>query len=137
MNTISIFLRVEMAQSIGQFAAVHVGHDHVGDEQIDPAGPLLRQTQGFARGARRQDPIAQSLQHHFAQSHDRRLVLHQQHRLAPPPRHLSGAVRARRLDFALVPRQVDLEGRPLSRFAADVDEAFVLLEAGAGHLMLL
>jgi hypothetical protein len=42
-------IRIKRQQVFGQVPAVHLGHDHVGHEQVDLAGMLPRQTDRLTR----------------------------------------------------------------------------------------
>ena len=53
--------RISCVKPAGQVSSVHGGHDHIGDQEIDPAGMGLCQSFGFARCGRGQDTLMNPL----------------------------------------------------------------------------
>jgi hypothetical protein len=94
-------------------------------KSMEPACSL-GQTHGLAWRVRFQHPIAQPFQHLPAHLPDCLIVFNQQHRFAPAMRDFRRLCSARSLELPRMSGKVELEGRPLPLFAADVDETAVL-----------
>ena len=121
-------VRIDGQQVFGQVAAVHLGHDHIGHEQIDAAGVFLGQADGLARGSGCQHGVPQPFEHFRGHFQDRRFVFHQQDSLVASLAWFIRFLFRQRDRFGQVARQVDLEGRSLARLAVDIDETVVLLD---------
>ena len=75
-------MRIERRQRVSQIPAVHVRHDHVGDEQTDVVAMLVGQLDRGVRRLRGEHAVAQALERPRCHLQDRLFVLDEQHRLA-------------------------------------------------------
>ena len=112
-----------------QFGAVHAGHDHVGDQQIDPLAGGAGDAQGVLGRMGGEHVVAQRFEDALGRAQDDFLVFDQQ----------DGFVRARRrigrrrdgggrcVFRQILPGQEDLERAALARLAFHADVAAVLL----------
>ncbi len=112
----------------GQVAAVHVGQDDIGQQQVDPAVVVLGQGQGFFGGISDQGLVAQSGEHSAGEFEYRGLVLDHQDGLSPAGDRLLPFIFSGGAAGTVMPGQVDLEGRAFLFFAVDIDEAVVLFD---------
>src|SRR2546428_10676362 len=84
-------VRTQRRQPVRELAAAHLGHHHVGEQQVDGALVALGQGQRLRAARGHEHAIARQLQHLARQRPDQRLVLRQQDGLAahgggaPPP----------------------------------------------------
>ncbi len=75
--------------ALGDLLAQHVGHDHVGDEQVDRPVVVARERDRLVPVCRAQDAVAMALQDPARHLADAVLVLDQEHDL-PAPSSLLG-----------------------------------------------
>src|SRR6266568_203830 len=106
---------------------VHLRHDDVQNDQIDHLPVLPETVKRFVAIHGRDDPVAEHAEKLFRQFPHRGIVIDHEDRFRPPfEKHFRAGFpfRSRRL----CPREVDFKGRPVARFAIDVDEAVMLLD---------
>ena len=118
--------RIERQQPLGQFTAVHLGHHHIGHEQLDLPGVLPGEFEGLSRRVRRQNPVAQTFEHGLAHLQQGRFILNQQDGLRTATGTLCLFLRRGRRRRAGGARQIEREGGPRKGGASDVDHAVVL-----------
>jgi hypothetical protein len=70
-------IRIKRQQVFGQVPAVHLGHDHVGHEQVDLAGMLPRQTDRLTRRGGSHHRVSLAFEHRLGDIQDHGLVFHQ------------------------------------------------------------
>ena len=70
---------------VGQLPAAHVGHYHVGEQQVDVPGVRLADLNRFRAAGRRQNGIAKLLQNPHGEFAHRLFVFHYQDGLATAP----------------------------------------------------
>ena len=126
----------QRGQPLEHFLAVLIGHDHVGEQQIDAARVAGRELEA-ALGAVRFDHLVAHPAQQLADRHAHHLIVFQdQNGLALPGREReTGDPRAREGGFAQSrgAGQVDLEGAPLAELRMDQDDSGVLLDDAVNH----
>jgi hypothetical protein len=77
--------RADDIDSLGDLVAHHLGHDHVGEEEVDHLGGIAGQPHGFAAAGDRADLITVTHEDAAGQLAQALLVLDQEDRLAVAP----------------------------------------------------
>ena len=119
-----------LLQVADQFGAVHAGHDHVREQQIDAAVAIVGDPQGVLRRIGREHVVAEGFQDAPRGAENGFFVFDQQDGFVAAGGRPVGFGGGRLgIHFrAGVPGQIDVEGGALARRAGHVDAAAVLLD---------
>ncbi len=74
---------MSLGQTAGQVGAAHLGHHHIGHQQLNGLGFGRRDPQRFLSACRLEDRVAVALQLLAQHPPHRVFIFHQQHRLGP------------------------------------------------------
>src|SRR5262245_10722716 len=118
--------RASRAQLLEDFAAVHTGHDDVGDEDVDGAGMRLGECHGLVAAAGGKDGVAVLLERQPGQPSYTLFVLDEQDSLAAPGGRAWNPLSQAQVAL-FVRRQEHAEGGANGELALDHDEASSLL----------
>src|SRR5258708_27546964 len=110
-----------------QFAAVHAGHDHIREQQVDWVFIPLGDLQGLGTVFCLQHSVTVLLEAFPNQVPDSLLVFHEQYCSCPPQRYGEAFTLADLLDRLLNSREVNFKRRTMSRLAVDPNMAAALL----------
>ena len=114
-------------QIVGQVTAVHPGHDHISQQQIDAVGVFPGQVDGLLRRSSRQHGVPLKFEHDLRHFQDRRFIFHQQYGFVAAGRGHNRILNRQKFTWGCTLRQVDLEGRSLSWLTVHGNEAVILL----------
>lgn len=107
--------------------AIHIGHDHIGDQEVNDPIVVLNKREGLQRGLSRDNGVPVPLQNFFTQQKDGGFIFNQE----------DGFVTARRfvtpwfgniIGQGLAAWQINPEGRALARLAVNINEPVVLFD---------
>ena len=122
-------VRINGEQRLRQVPAIHIGHHHVGYEQVNLATVFLGEADGFPWRGSGQDSVTLLLKHSLGQFQDGGFILRQQNSLVTAICRLRYDFHfCRLLGVAHMPGQVDRERCSMSRLAENVNESFVLFD---------
>ena len=120
--------RPNRQQPVGQFTAVHFGHDHVGDEQLDVRVFVRGHSHGLAGRCRRENGVPQMLQHQQTHFPHGGIVFHHQDGFALAVRDRIVAVFDCGIGATGMPGQVNIEGRADAGLTVKLDKTLILLD---------
>jgi hypothetical protein len=103
-------LGIAQSQLSGQIPAAHLGHHHVGHQQLNGIPKFLSQQDGFARCVSRQDFVAQAQEHALAHPQDGWFIFDQEDGFVAESGGFFRVFILLRDGLLRVPGEVDLEG---------------------------